>query len=151
MRSAKCGFSYRGLLNMELYTAPSHAVPARLYSLRSLRFARPGRAARSRAWSLLLALAMLALLPTGWDGALAGDPQEQAESGYDPGEDGGEAPHEQEALVEQRAASIVRAAALPPAARLFDQLAVPGRAVAPLRLARPYIPHPSRFSERRLI
>jgi len=125
-------------------------MPARVHPRRSLRFAHFGRTVQSRAWSLLLALVMLALLPTGWDGSLEREPWEQPETGYEAGGES-EAPHEQEALVEQRSISVARMAALAPAARPLDRAAVQSRAPAPLRLARPYIPHPSRFSERRLI
>jgi hypothetical protein len=106
---------------------------------------------QSRAWALLLALVMLALLPTAWDGSLAREPWEQPDTGYEAGGEGGEESHEQEALVEQRSISVARMAALAPTARLLDRAAVQSHAPTPLRLARPYIPHPSRFSERRLI
>jgi hypothetical protein len=105
---------------------------------------------QARAWSLLLALVMLALLPTGWDGALAQDPWERPETGYDAGNDGTEEPQEQEALLEQRSMPLARTVE-PASVGLPERAAVPSRALAQRRLARPYIPHPSRFSERRLI
>ena len=112
---------------------------------------------RSRAWSFVLALVMLALLPISRDNSLERDGTAESATGSEPGLPGGEEPREEEAPIERRSSSASRAPAPAPpptlalAVKLGPRAAGARRAAAPHRRVSPYIPHPSRFSERRLI
>lgn len=109
------------------------------------------RSLRARAWSLVLALVTLALLPIGWETALARDEVNEAATGYEVDGADSEAPSEHGSLAEPRALSVHRSP--PPTVEIDAVSRAPAaaRPPAPVRLARPYIPHPSRFTERRLI
>jgi hypothetical protein len=120
----------------------------------SARFHRsPSR--RSRTWSFVLALVMLALLPVSWDNALERDRLLRSGAGYATGAPSEEEHREEGVPVERRSSSAARAPAPPPAlalaVKLGPRVASARHAAAPHRRVSPYIPHPSRFSERRLI
>jgi hypothetical protein len=99
----------------------------------------------------VLALVMLALLPISWNDSLKRDGMVESATGYETELPGSEEPREQEGPVERRAGAPPRAAAAALAVRLGTQAALARRDAAPYRRESPYIPHPSRFSERRLI
>lgn len=99
----------------------------------------------------MLALVTLALLPIGWDTALSRDEVTEAATGYDADGADTEAPCEHGVVAEPRSISVHRSPA--PAVELGAVSRAPAAARRPaqVQLARPYIPHPSRFTERRLI
>jgi len=120
-------------------------VSARLRLLRLL------PSLRARAWSLVIALVTLALLPLGWDGVPERDEASEVAAGYETGSADSEAPCEHEAIPEPRSRSVHRSPVPAFEAGTVSRAPVAARPAAAPRLARPYIPHPSRFTERRLI
>jgi hypothetical protein len=99
----------------------------------------------------VLALVTLALLPIGWDAAASRDEVNEAATGYDADGADTEAPCEHGAIAEPRSISGHRPPAPTVEIGAASRAPAPARPPAANRLARPYIPHPSRFTERRLI
>lgn len=106
---------------------------------------------RSRAWSFALALMMLILLPAPWTASLAA----QSPTGNGPPLPSEEEHREEGAPIDRRSDSIPRSPPPEPtpalAAKLDARAAIASPLNVPHRRVSPYIPHPSRFSERRLI
>jgi hypothetical protein len=93
---------------------------------------------------------MLAFLPLGWDDALGRDRPVETEPGSETGLLGGK-----QTTVEKRPISLPRprpaVPAVVPRVGVGVSVAIAPRRAAPSRRETPYLPHPSRFSERRLI
>lgn len=124
------------------------STQSRITTLRTLQLRSGARTRRARVWSLLLALMMLALLPFGWSNELDRDRIVEPDPGSET-----ELPGAKQPPVEQRSIPIPRPRPAAPATapRLGSRVAIAPRRAAPPRRESPYLPHPSRFSERRLI